>query len=413
MNLRLPPHDESAEKAVIGAVITEPMRCLADIQMQISPEHFYCIQCREAWETICGMSPDTVDMITVSQALFGNKAAAFTFLAECQDLAVSAANWPAWVAILQDHWTRRQVIALAGDALRDAYQEEIATEKLVSDLEKRAFKIRPFARTSCDIRTLVRDAVTMVENKYNSGGQITGLSTGLRDLDRLTDGLHKGEFVVLGAYPSCGKSALMVNIIHHNAENGIAGGILSAEMRPVQLTVRALCAASRANFRRLEETALARMVGEAKKLASAKLHIESANSMTIGQLTAMARRMKQEHDIQMLGVDYVQLIGGTGDTREREVASVSAGLKAIALELDIPVLAASQLNDDGKLRESRSLGQDGDSVWIVKNDGEHKPDIQPVTLRVDKCRDGETGTINLTFFKTFTKFENAAMEYPN
>ena len=404
-NPKLPPHDEIAEKSIIGCCITEPMRCLDDIQLAITGDHFYTIQCRMAWEAICDMQPDTIDAVSFSQ-----KIKDFPFAIECQNLVGSVANFPYWLEILCEKFTLRKIIEVATGALESVYGGLLKPGSILDDFERKALAIRSQRTESHTIRELVTQAIEIIEKKYNNATSISGFSTGLYDLDRITDGIHGGELIVLAAYPSCGKSALMVNVAHFNAMAGIAAGILSAEMRPVQLVVRTLCAASRANFRRLEQNGLTRMVVEAGKIAASKMLIEPAQSMTIGQIKAAARRMKQKHGIQILGVDYIQLLEGTGDNRERQVASVSAGLKAIALELNVAVIALSQLNDDGKLRESRAIGQDADSVWILSNKGDSQSENQPVTLNVNKCRDGETGTIDLMFLKQFTKFESCTYD---
>ena len=197
-----------------------------------------------------------------------------------------------------------------------------------------------------------------------------------------------------------------MNIAVHNALRGTPSGILSAEMRPVQLVIRSLCAETRVNFRELGEKSIEKIIPVMARFSKSPIFIEKANGFTIGQVQAAARRMKQKHKIELLVVDYIQLISGIGDNREQQIASVGRGLKGIAAELEIPVIALSQLNDDGRLRESRAIGMDADSVWILANDGDWQPKIQPITLKVEKCRDGETGKVKLVFFKENTRFEN-------
>ena len=130
--------------------------------------------------------------------------------------------------------------------------------------------------------------------------------------------------------------------------------------------------------------------------------------MSVSQVCAIARRLKQRHDIQLAVIDYIQLLTGKGDNREQEISSISKGIKSMAMELDIPVLALSQLTDDGKLRESRAIGHEADAVWKLENDGVWQPDAQPLKLNVEKCRDGATGFVPLLFLKTITRFESAA-----
>jgi replicative DNA helicase len=145
----------------------------------------------------------------------------------------------------------------------------------------------------------------------------------------------------------------------------------------------------------------------ASKLSSAPLYIEQANRLSMGQVLAIARRLKQKHGIALAVIDYIQLLTGIGDNREQEIADIAKGCKAMAMELDIPVLALSQLTDDGKLRESRAIGQIADSVFKLENIGEWQPSVQPIKLIVEKCRDGATGFVELAFLKEFTRFENA------
>ena len=218
--------------------------------------------------------------------------------------------------------------------------------------------------------------------------------------------------MVIGAYPSCGKSALAMNIITHNVLLGVPAAVGTAEMRPVRLMMRSMCSEARVNSYdirdgKINEGDFVRLGGVGARLANSPLHIKNVTGWSISQLQAWARRVHQQHGIKMLAIDYLQLISAKSDKREQEVAAVSRGCKAIAMELDIPVLVLSQLNDDGKLRESRSLGQDGDSVWILKNDGDWNPKVQSVNLRVEKSREGTTGDVKLTFLKTITRFECA------
>jgi replicative DNA helicase len=211
--------------------------------------------------------------------------------------------------------------------------------------------------------------------------------------------------IVVAGFPSTGKTALAVNIAVHCALNKIPAAIFSAEMRPVQLVIRSLCSNARANYHHLFQEDIARMIPEVARLSKAPIFIEPAQGMSIGQVVAVARRLKQKHGIQIVVVDYIQLLSGIGDNREQQVSSISKGLKAMALELEVAVLALSQLTDDGKLRESRAIGQDADTIWKLENEGEWQPKVQPIKINIEKCRDGETGKVDLTFLKEFTRFE--------
>ena len=404
---RLPPYSEEAEKAVIGCCLQDPVKCIAESALVITqPGFFYDQRCRLAWEVITGMEVSSVDIITVNDRLAKkmDKAAALALCQECDSLVMSTANLPAWLETIQSKFTLRSIIQTATNAVARAYEAEDATVEL--DLyERDALKIRPARRDVKDIKTLLQEAQTIIEYRAQNWDKIIGLPTGLRDLDVKTDGLHRGEFIVIAALPSCGKTALAVNIGVHNSLDGTPVGILSAEMRPVQLVIRSICSEARVNYKRISETSIAPMSVAMGRMSKAPIHIQAVTGFTIGQCIAVARRMSQEHGIKLLVVDYIQLLAGVGSNREQQIASVGRGLKQIASELEIPVIGLSQLNDNGELRESRAIGQDADSVWKLENDGAWKTEVQSVMLRIEKCRDGETGTVPLTFLKTFTRFE--------
>jgi replicative DNA helicase len=406
---KLPPHSSEAERAIIGACLITPTMTIPQIQTAMPDAMaFYEVKNRTIWEKISSLPPDSVNLITVNQAL---KSEGITdgieYLNKCESECASPAHASEWIQMVQDAFTKRKIIQVCAEASNAAYTETKATD-LLDGIESSVLKIRPQQRASTDIKFLVGQAINQIESKMTNPDTLGGLPTGLIDLDKLTDGCHRGEFIVVAGFPSTGKTALAVNIAIENALNGEPVGIFSAEMRPVQLVVRALCSQARSNYHHLDEQDQAKLLPAVSRLGHAPIHIEAAHGMTVNQVMATARRLKQQHKIKMVVVDYIQLIQGVGDNREQQISSVSKGLKAMALELDVPVLGLSQLTDDGQLRESRAIGQDADSIWKLINDGEWQPKIQPVSLRVEKCRDGETGKVNLTFLKTFTHFECAA-----
>ena len=408
MKDRLPPCDIEAEKAVIGACLNEPSVRIPEAALVIvEPSFFYDLRFRTIWEVMLAMRPDEVNIITLAARL--KMSDAFKLLSDCQDAAFSAANLPSWLAIVQDKFTLRRIIQICLASVASAYNSDQAG-LLLDEVEREVLKIRPARQNQQDIHSLLRSATDLIEFRAQNWDKITGLTTGIHSLDKKTDGLHKGEFVVVAALPSCGKTALSVNIGVYNALAGVPVGILSAEMRPVQLVVRSICSESRKNFKKISEGDIPALVGAVGRLDKSPLFIEQISGFTVGQVIALARRLKQSAGIQLLIVDYIQLISGQGDNREQQVASVGRGLKAIAAELDIPVVGISQLNDEGRLRESRAIGQDADSIWMLENEGEWNAESQPVILKVTKCRDGETGAVPLIFLKTITRFEMRAHE---
>lgn len=400
MTDRLPPYDQEAEMAVIGCCLLSPAECLPECQLVIfTPEYFYDIRCRTVWEKIIGMTVSNVNVITVR-----GDGITIEFLNECEQLVPSAANLASWLSLVEERFIARQIIKTCTLAISEAYKSNLALDFV----EREVLKIRPRIKNSFSIQQLLNQATDIIEAKSQNWDLITGLSTGLSDLDQKTDGLHGGEFIVIGAPTSCGKTALALNIIVHNALSGVPSGFLSAEMLPAKLVVRSLCSEARVNFRKICSDDVPNLTAATRRISSSPIHIDNVNGFTIGQVAAYARRMKQKHDIKILAVENIQLLTGSGDNREQEIASISRGLKAISLELNIAVLGLSQLNDDGRLRESRAIGHDADSCWIIENDGVWQPKIQPVNLTVQKSRDGETGVVKLVFRKEFTRFECAA-----
>lgn len=410
---RLPPHSEEAEQGVIGCCLTVPMQCVPEAQIVIrSNDYFYDLRHQTIWESINALELREMDFISVVGHLKKRKlldeVGGVAYLNACQDAVPSTANLPTYLSEMEEGFVLRRAIQVCSDITARIYSHSGSMVEFLDSAEREILSIRPNQRLSTGIKSLVNEAINKLEERINSGGKITGHTTGLHDLDRLTDGVHGGEMIVVAGYTSTGKTALSVSIATTNALVGVPVAIFTAEMLPVQIVVRQLCSTARANAKRLVESDCAALTSAAGKISNAPIHIEPANGMTAGQVLATARRLKQKHGIKVVVVDYIQLLSGTGDNREQQISSISKAMKAMALELDCAVFALSQLTDDGKLRESRAIGHDADSVWKLENDGEWKPDIQPIKLRVDKCRDGETGEVGLIFNKQFTRFDSVA-----
>jgi replicative DNA helicase len=269
---------------------------------------------------------------------------------------------------------------------------------------------------------------------------LTGIGTGFVDFDKMTTGLHEGEMVVIAARPSVGKTSLAMNIAEHVAlELKIPTGVFSLEMTADQLVLRMLCSRSRVNLRSIRDGFLAerdfpKLTGAAGKLAAAPLIVDDTSALSILQLRARARRMKQQHGIQLFVIDYLQLLHSTSrkaENRQQEIADISGGIKALAKELAVPIIVLSQLNrevekragEDAKprlsdLRESGAIEQDADLVGLLyretkSKDGEDdaneaEQDAIPMKLYIAKQRNGPTGDVALTFLKSYTRFESAA-----
>jgi replicative DNA helicase len=289
------------------------------------------------------------------------------------------------------------------------------------------------------IKDLVKSAITQIEDFHQRQGLLTGVATGFTDLDKMTSGLHAGEMIVIAARPSMGKTSLAMNVAEHVAiEQKLPVGVFSLEMTSESLVLRMLCSRSRVNLRNVRDGFLAerdfpKLTGAAGKLASAPLFIDDSSGLSILQLRAKARRMAQQHGIKLFVIDYLQLLHSTArraENRQQEIADISNGIKSLAKELEVPIIVLSQLNRElekdknrkprlSDLRESGAIEQDADVVGLLykpssgddddssASTGEEQ-DAVAVNLLIAKQRNGPTGDVNLTFLKSFTRFESAA-----
>jgi replicative DNA helicase len=282
----------------------------------------------------------------------------------------------------------------------------------------------------------VMQAIECIEQLYERRGSISGLSTGYSELDKMTDGMHGAEMFVIAARPSMGKTALAMNIAEHVAIDGQKPvAIFSLEMSSQQLVQRMLCSRARVSLQKVKEGFLRDrdfpcLTAAASKLAEARLFIDDTSAISILELRAKARRLKTQHDIQLIVIDYLQLLRSTSrraqDNRQIEISEISAGIKALAKELGIPIIVLAQLNRNpekrggGKpllsdLRESGSIEQDADVVallirdeYYAESDEERQEAEGKATLIIAKQRNGPVGDIPLTFLKEFTRFEDRA-----
>src|SRR5258705_2930207 len=334
----------------------------------------------------------------------------------------------------------RKMILVCTDVVGRAYDYAGEVDALMDEVERDVLRIseaRVESRTNT-IKDLVKGAINTIEDYHQRKGTLTGIGTGFTDLDRMTTGLHGGEMIVIAARPSVGKTCLAMNIDEHVAiDTALPVGVFSLEMTAQSLVLRMLCSRSRVNLRNVRDGFLAerdfpKLTGAAGKLANAPLFIDDSSGLSILQLRAKARRMHQQYDIKLFVVDYLQLLHSTArraENRQQEIADISNGIKSLAKELNVPIIVLSQLNRElerekgrkprlSDLRESGAIEQDADVVGLLykpssgDDDESGSPaaeeDAVPVNLLLAKQRNGPTGDVNLTFLKSYTRFESAA-----
>jgi replicative DNA helicase len=312
-------------------------------------------------------------------------------------------------------------------------------DRLLDEVERDVLRLSEarVQSTQNNMKELVHRAILRIEDFHQRQGATTGLSTGFADLDKMTSGLHPGEMVVIAARPSMGKTSLAMNIAEHVAvELNQPVGVFSLEMTSDSLVLRMLCSRARVNLRSIREGFIAerdfsKLTFAAGKLSSSPLFIDDTSALSILQLRAKARRMHQQHGVKLFVVDYLQLLHSTArraENRQQEIADISNGIKALAKELNVPVIVLSQLNRElekdknrkprlSDLRESGSIEQDADLVGLLykasaseDEDGQPAEESEglPVNLLIAKQRNGPTGDVALTFLKGYTRFESAA-----
>jgi replicative DNA helicase len=443
---RAMPESLAAEAAVLGSMIIDP-RCIGEVVEQISSVAFYRPEHQMIFDALVGLYENSVQPakdVAVDGVLLRDelemrgqleKVGGVEYLAKIIETVPSAANVMYYLDIVKDKMLRREVIVAAGEILEDAYDETGQTSEKLDEAERKIFAItdKKIKSAMAPLRDLVTRAYEFIEKR--TGGHVTGLPTGFFALDELTCGLQNGDMVVVAGRPSMGKTSLALNIAEHlGLVEKVAVGIFSLEMARQQLAERFLCSHSQIDaqlVRRglLDDEAYRELARACDELAQAPIYIDDVSTLTPLELRAKARRLKSLHDVRCIIVDYLQLmyVSGKVESRQQEITTISRYIKALARELNIPVVVLSQLNraPEGReghrprmsdLRESGSIEQDADVVILLhREDYYHygEPDYTPnstAELIIAKQRNGPAGkVVDLTFREKFARFENASV----
>ncbi len=446
---RLPPHSSEAEQGVLGCIFLSPNECMGECisKLKAGSEVFYDLRHQTIFELLSEMfdKREGIDVITVQQRLKDkqllDQVGGVAYLSTLPDAVPSAANLTYYLDIVQEKFLLRKMIRVCTEVVGRMYDYEGQVDALMDEIERDILRIsesRVQGQTST-IKELVKKAINTIEDYHQRQGMLTGIGTGFTDLDRMTTGLHGGEMIVIAARPSVGKTSLAMNIAEHVAiDQRLPVGVFSLEMTAESLVLRMLCSRSRVNLRNVREGFLAerdfpKLTGSAGKLANAPLFIDDSSALSVLQMRAKARRMHQQYGIKLFVIDYLQLLHSTSrraENRQQEIADISSGIKALAKELNVPVIVLSQLNREierekgrpprlSDLRESGAIEQDADLVGLLyrPTKGEEEDSVGdsasnegiPVNLLIAKQRNGPAGEdVALTFLKAYTRFESAA-----
>src|SRR5438477_4011204 len=441
---RTPPHSADAEQGVLGSMLISPRETIAECVEKINEEYFYVPAHRTIYNVLVDLwnTSEAIDLITFTQVLRDrhllDSVGGAAFVTSLFTFVPTAANVGYYLDIVRDKYILREIISAATESVRRAYEEQDEVNNLLDEVEQRIFAVGEdrFKGEMLSMKEQVISTLESIEKLFENKGAITGVSTGFRDLDKLTSGLHSSEMIVIAARPSMGKTALAMNIAEHAAiEVKLPVAIFSLEMSAQQLVQRMLCSRARVNLAKTRDGFLAeadfpKLTHAASKLAEAKIFIDDSAGLSILELRAKARRLKAQQDLQLIIVDYLQLLRSTSrraqDNRQLEISEISAGLKGLAKELKIPVIVVAQLNRQpeqrtgGKprlsdLRESGSIEQDADLVGLLVRPEIYEEDEEAraekageAELIIAKQRNGPVGEILLTFLKEFTRFEDRA-----
>ena len=442
MEERVPPQSIEAEQSVLGAMLIDK-EAIAKVTEVLNADDFY----REAHRVIFTAmlelynKNEAVDLITVTDILRrDNKLediGGIAYITSLANIVLTAANVKYHADIVAEKSVLRQLVKVSTEIAAMGYEANDEVGVLLDTAESRILEIsnRKKKADFTPISAVLMDSVQSIEKLLNNKGGLTGIPTGFNDLDKLTSGLHPSDFIILAARPSMGKTALALNIVQNvalRAHKRVGGdprsvAFFSLEMSKEQLVNRMLCAEASIDSQRLRIGEMSDKDWDAlwaacDTMSKAKIYIDDTAGITVMDMRSPARRLKAEHGLDLIVVDYLQLMQGSGKRntsgdRQQEVSEISRSLKALARELDVPVLALSQLSRGvearqvkrpmlSDLRESGSLEQDADIVAFLYREDYYNPETENkhTELIIAKHRNGPVDTVNLFFHKQFTKF---------
>jgi len=429
---KLPPHALEAEMCLLASMMLDK-EMIGQIVQIVDRESFFQADHQIIFDVLLKLYEHNrpIDAVIVREELVKRQlleeVGGTQYLGAILSTVPSSAHGAHYAGIVREKALLRQLIAASNDILRDAYAPHEQADLVLDKAEKKIFDIaqQKVSGQMVPMEEVLHEVFEMIENR----GQ-RGLETGFFELDDMLNGLQNGEMVIVAARPSMGKTAFAMNVIEHVAADLLAPcAVFSLEMSKQQLAQRMLCSRGQVDAHKLrkgmlsneEFKQLAVTVGE---LAKAPIWVDDSPGLTPLELRAKARRLKLQHDIKCIMIDYMQLMDNPGpENRQQQISEISRGIKAVARELNVPVLALSQLNRategrDGHrprmsdLRESGSIEQDADVVALLHREDYYRmsePDFQPDNIAeviIAKQRNGPTGTVKLTFINKTTRFEN-------
>ncbi len=435
---KIPPHSPEAEKTVLGGILINNKNLNVVLSI-ISPEDFYKEANRKIIEKIVALvdKGKPVDVVTLSEEL--QKMGALddvggaSYLSSLMDGVPKSLNVEFYAQIMKEKSLLRQLILSSAKIISSSYEQKDDADQLLDEAQSAIIdvaeqRIKP---GFVPVSSLTEPTLEMIKALHERKESVTGIPTGFRDLDALTAGFHNSEFLVIAARPSMGKTALCLNISQHVGLNtDYSVGFFSLEMAKEQIVIRLLCAEAQLDIKKVRtgfigERDFGKLKLSAEALSGAKIFIDETPALTVMEMKAKARRLKMEQNLDILFVDYMQLMhtGGRFENRTQEMSYISRSMKELAKELRVPVVGLSQLSRAPEknrskpipqlsdLRESGAIEQDADVVIFIYREELYRPDDENVRgeadINIAKQRNGPTGKIKLAFLNTFARFSDA------
>lgn len=442
---KLPPQAVEIEMALLGGMLVDnsSIALVADF---VDPQAFYRESHKKIFDVIISLFQrgEPADILIVSEELRRrgelDAAGGAIYLTELTSSVVSSANAESYAKIVAEKSILRNLISIASSMASKSFERDADAFEMLDEAEQSVFRIaqRYLKKNYQPIKKLAKEAFEMLQEIHGKHSGVTGVPSGFYELDKLTGGFQKSDLIIIAARPSMGKTALALTLARNAAVNHkVPVAMFNLEMSVEQVTLRLLCAEARVNMQRartgsLQDDDFPRISASIGKLAESPMFFDDTSALTVLELRAKARRLKADHNIGLIVIDYLQLMSGhkAMESREREISTISRLLKALAKELNIPIIALSQLNRqvEGRtdkrpmladLRESGAIEQDADIVMFV-----HRPEVYSIMayddntltegtaeIIIGKQRNGPIGDIRLAFVKEFARFENIELHH--
>ena len=434
---KIPPHDIEAEQAVLGSMLTDKDAVISAIEV-LKKEDFYREDNKAIFEAMISLynRPEPIDIITVKDELLSigkfEVVGGLEYLADLPEKVPTTANVEKYIKIVEEKSILRNLIRISNELITLGYDETQEVNSVMDQAEKKVFDLMQNRNQTgySQIRDVLVDSFAQLERLYNQKEGITGVPSGFADLDLRTAGFHNSELIILAARPAMGKTAFALNIATNAAtKSDVPVLLFSLEMSKEQLVNRVLCSEAMVDSNKLktgkiEENDWVKIVEALGPLSEAEMYIDDTAGISITEIRAKARKLKLEKNIGLIIIDYLQLIQGSGNrrngSREQEISEISRSLKILAKELDVPVIALSQLSRAAEqrsehrpmlsdLRESGSIEQDADIVMFLYRDDYYNEESENKNIAeviIAKNRSGSVGTAEMLWMSSYTKFAN-------